>query len=87
MELVCTVTQDCDCPVEGDLLFWLVVNKFKKNYEGTSFCICSAYMCVYKVQFCIVLLTCSVFFAMSGSHILHILFCKYIFLLMIISPL
>lgn len=61
MELVCTVTQDCDCPVEGDLLFWLVVNKFKKNYEGTSFCICSAYMCVYKVQFCIVLLTCSVF--------------------------
>lgn len=26
VEPVCTMTQDCDCPVVGDLLFWLVVN-------------------------------------------------------------
>ncbi|XP_075600581.1 ras-related protein Rab-31 isoform X3 [Balearica regulorum gibbericeps] len=26
VELVCTMTQDRDCPVVGDLLFWLVVN-------------------------------------------------------------
>lgn len=26
VELVCTVTPDSDCPIVGDLLFWLVMN-------------------------------------------------------------
>lgn len=45
------------------------------------------HICVYisTVLYCSADMWC--FFTMSGSHILHIVFCKYIFLLMIISPL